>query len=161
MALIEVSSGAPEIADGTYYVTVTAIDGPRHTTFADGSEADMLDWEFAVDDGQAYAGTVIRDSCNQKSTGAKSKMRGWLIALFGGRVPPDGTQLNASDIVGRNAIATIEHNDKDWPKIVNLSAVPQRVAPTVTLAAPAAPVAVAPAAPPVELAADGLPALPF
>ena len=55
MAFIEVTQSGPDIPDGVYPVTLVDIKGPKTVTAQRGPKAgqdiDLLDWEFAVDDG--------------------------------------------------------------------------------------------------------------
>lgn len=136
--LIEMSSGAPDIADGNYIVTLTGIDGPRTVTSRDGDEFTLFDWTFATEEG-----VEITDSTSTK-TGPKSKMRRWISALIG-RVPAKDEGFDPVDLVGRQAVATIEANEDGWPKVTALGVLmtqpqPVQPAPQPVAAAPAVPV---------------------
>jgi hypothetical protein len=127
LPFITVSQGAQsEIADGTYYVTLTRISDPRTVTAQRGPRAgqdvDLIDWTFAIDDGQPNAGAEI-DASTSTSSGPRSKMYAFLTALFG-KTPPAGTGLEKTDLIGRGAIATIRTDESGWPRIENLGAVP-------------------------------------
>jgi len=137
--LIQMSSGAPEIANGNYVVTLTKFEGPREVEMPDGEIITLYDWTFATEDGQ-----VIEESSSNK-TGPKSKMRKWIAALIG-RVPQRDESFDPEkDLVGRQCVATIEENERGWPKITNMGVLMQ--------AAPQAPApqpAPTPAAPQVQ-----------
>lgn len=125
-----------EIPDGVYSVTLVDIKGPK-TVMAQrgpkaGSEIDLLDWIFAIDDGPLN-GIEIQSSTSIAS-GPKSKMYAYLTALFGGKAPATGTGFEVKDLAGRSAFATIRTVDDGWPRIENLSAKPQGYAQTVPAA---------------------------
>lgn len=142
MALITVNSGAPDIDPGTYTVTLTGIEGPR-TIIPQrgpnaGKEVSIFDWTFSTEDGQEIQATT------SMSSGPRSKMYSWLTALFGA-APPVGSSFDATDLIGRMAIATISVDEESgWPKVANLGAVPVVRKPKAVEPEPvAAPVAVA------------------
>lgn len=128
--LITVGQGGPNIPDGVYPVALTALAGPRTVTAKRGANAgkdvELFDWTFVVMGGD-YEDTEIQESSSTAS-GPRSKMYGWLTALFGGQAPPAGTALEANDLVGRLALATIQRDpETGWPKIVSLGAMPQQM----------------------------------
>lgn len=130
MPFIEVRSGGPDIPDGAYTVTLADIDGPR-TVLAQrgpkaGSEVDLLDWKFVIDSGPHENIEIVASTST--ASGPRSKMYAFLTALFGGRAPAIGTQLEKGDLVGRQALATIQKDDEGWLRITNLSAVPAMAA---------------------------------
>lgn len=143
---ITITAGAPQsdIEPGTYEVTLIDISEPRiinpQTGPNAGKEVTLRDWTFALEDG-----TEIRGSASTAS-GPKSKTFAWLTALLGGAPPVVGQSYPRSQLIGREALATIAIDEGGWPRITNLSARPK------TKAAPAAaPRRVAPA--PVAAAA--------
>jgi hypothetical protein len=147
---ITITAGAPQadIEPGVYEVTLTEISEPRtifpQTGVNAGKEVTLRDWTFSLEDG-----TEVRGSASTAS-GPKSKTFAWLTALLGGTPPQIGQSYPRSQLVGREALATITIDESGWAKIANLSARPKaRTAPGVvaTVAAPvAAPVAAAPVA---------------
>lgn len=144
MPLITVTEGAPQSAlpDGVYPVILVEIRGPK-TVLAQrgakaGQEIELLDWIFAVNDGQ-YDGEVIEASTSTAS-GPKSKMYSYLTALHNGVAPAVGTQFEARDLTGRQALATIRRNESGWPKIENLGAMPASMQATALAKATGAPV---------------------
>lgn len=126
MPFIEVTQSGPDIPDGPYTVTLVDIKGPKTVTAQRGPKAgqdiELLDWQFAVDDGP-HNGVTIEASTSTAS-GPRSKMYGFLTALFGGVAPAIGTGYEKTDLVGRRALATIRKDDTGWPRIENLSALP-------------------------------------
>lgn len=133
--LITVTAGAPQIDidPGTYQVTLIDISEPR-TIFPQsgpnaGKEVTLRDWTFSLEDG-----TELRGSASTAS-GPKSKTFAWLTALLGGVPPAVGSSYPREQLIGREALATIDIDEGGWPKIRNLSALPRARA-----TAPAAPV---------------------
>lgn len=126
MPFITVNQSGPDIEDGVYPVILVDIKGPK-TVMAQrgpkaGQEIDLLDWEFAVDDG-AREGTVISSSTSTAS-GPRSKMFAYITALSNGVAPAIGANFEKQDLVGRRALATIRKDDTGWPRIENLGAMP-------------------------------------
>lgn len=127
-AFITINKGGPtdDIDDGVYPVTLIAISDPKTVTATRGPNAgkdvDLIDWDFAVDEGGAEGYEIT--ATTSTASGPKSKMFAYLTALFGGKAPPVGTQLQKDQIIGRRALATIAHNDGGWPIIANLGAIP-------------------------------------
>lgn len=169
MPLFEVRAGGPEIADGVYPVILTDIKGPKTVTAQRGPKAgeeiELFDWIFAIDaPGNAYDSLEISASTSTAS-GPRSKMFGYLTALFNGVAPAIGTGFEKTDLCGRTALATIRKNEAGWPQIENLGAMPAGMARPTAAVAPApvvAPVAVAVAEPaPVGPTETGPAQLPF
>lgn len=154
---INVSAGqnVPEgWADGVYPVILSEISDPKTVTAQRGPKAgqeiELLDWTFVIESGR-FENTIVEASTSTAS-GPRSKMYGFLTALFGGVAPPIGTSLEKGDIVGRSALATIQLDD-GWLRIQNLSALPAAGASQPAAAAPEA----VPAAPePAPAAASPL-----
>lgn len=150
---ITVTPGGPEvpIPDGVYTVTLTEINGPKTVTAQRGKNAgkdiDLLDWIFAIDAGPLEGNEV--EASTSTASGPRSKLYGFLTALFGGQAPPIGTQVGKDHLIGRRALATIRTDESGWPRIENLSALPaQMYAPGPVPEAAAVPQpATAPAAP--------------
>lgn len=143
-----VTAGAPQIdiEPGVYEVTLIGISEIRDINPQTGPNAgkvvSLRDWTFALEDG-----TEIRGSAST-SSGPKAKSYAWLTALLGGTPPAVGQIIPFSQLIGREALATIEIDEGGWPKIRNLSAKPRAraaapaVAPaTARKGAPVAPVA--------------------
>lgn len=133
MPFITVSQGRPDvdIQPGVYAVTLVEISDPRTVTARQGpksgQEIDLIDWTFALDNDATI------EASTSTASGPKSKMYAYLTALFGGQAPPIGTQLEKEHLIGRMALATVQLDDGGWPRIVNLSAIPN------TMPLPAAP----------------------
>ena len=157
--VITISAGAPptDLTPGVYEVTLTDISEPRtifpQTGVNAGKEVQLRDWTFALEDGSEVVGSA------SVASGPKSKTFAWLTALLGGTPPTVGQSYPKSQLLGREALATIAIDEGGWAKIANLSARPK--ARPVGVAAPARPVAVAAPARPVAeqpvVAADDLP----
>jgi hypothetical protein len=101
---------------------------------------------FALEDGSEVTGSA------STASGPKSKTFAWLTALLGGTPPAVGQSYPKSQLLGREALATIAIDEGGWAKIANLSARPKaRAAAPVAdvpqpVAAPAHPVAAQPVA---------------
>jgi hypothetical protein len=146
MPFIEIKRGGSdvEIPDGVYAVTLVDISDPRTVTAQRGPNAgqdvDLIDWTFALDNGDTV------DASTSTASGPRSKMYAFLTALFGGKAPPVGTQLEKDHLIGRQALATIQTDEGGWPRITNLGAVPNTM-PLPQAAAPAQPAAAPPRPP--------------
>jgi len=146
---ITISAGAPasDLTPGVYEVTLTDISEPRtiypQTGVNAGKEVQLRDWTFALEDG-----TQVTDSASTAS-GPKSKTYAWLTALLGGTPPAVDQSYPKSQLIGREALATIAIDEGGWAKIANLSARPKTRA-----AAPAAPQPAHVAAPAQPVAAQ-------
>jgi hypothetical protein len=149
--VITINAGAPtsDLRPGVYQVTLTDISEPRtiypQTGPNAGKEVQLRDWTFALEDGTEVTGSA------STASGPKSKTFAWLTALLGGTPPAVGQSYPKSQLLGREALATITIDEGGWAKITNLSARP--------MARPSAPVAVpAPVAPvPQPVVEDQLP----
>jgi hypothetical protein len=151
--IITISAGAlpppTDLKPGVYEVTLTDISGPR-AIFPQsgpnaGKEVQLRDWTFALEDGTEVTGSA------STASGPKSKTYAWLTALLGGSPPAVGQSYPKSQLIGREALATIAIEEGGWAKIANLSA-----RPTARASTPPAPPERPQAAQPVA-AADDLP----
>jgi hypothetical protein len=126
MPFISVTASGPDIPDGVYPVTLVDIKGPKTVTAQRGPKAgqdiELLDWQFAVDDGP-HDGVLIEVSTSLAS-GPRSKMYGFLTALFNGVAPNIGTNFEKPELVGRRALATVKKDEAGWLRIENLGAMP-------------------------------------
>lgn len=154
--IITINAGAPQsdLTPGVYEVTLTEISEPR-VIFPQsgpnaGKEVTLRDWTFALEDGTEITGGA------STASGPKSKTFAWLTALLGGTPPAVGQSYPKSQLLGREALATIAIDEGGWPKIANLSARPKARVAAAPVAAPAArrPQPVAASGPPL----NGLPA---
>jgi hypothetical protein len=114
--------GATDLPDGVYTLVLTKCEGPKTIDTVDGPK-DILEWTFTVYDGD-YFDTEIQDSTST-ATSPRSKMYAWISALAGGRSPEIGASFNTDVLLGRVAIGTVEKNDRGWPRIKTLSAIPE------------------------------------
>lgn len=134
---LEFSQGAgqSDIAPGTYRVTLTEISEVRTNVATRGPNAgkefSIRDWTFYTDDDQE-----IRDSASV-SRSNRSKQYQWVTALLGGTPPALDQKLSLTQLIGREAIATVDLID-GWPKIVTLSAIPKERTKPAEAASPAA-----------------------
>lgn len=125
MPSITINRGGPaaDIEDGVYAVVLAAVNGPKTIyppNAPDGT--DIFEWEFLVEGSdQQIQGTT------STASGPKSKMYGWLTALLGGKPPAPGEQIDTDSLVGKRALATINHNDAGWPRIEQLTAIPAQM----------------------------------
>lgn len=128
MPFIQVTAGGPDIPDGVYPVILTDIKGPRTVTAQRGPKAgqdiDLLDWIFAIDAPNNPYDAYSIDVSTSTASGPKSKMYGFLTALFGGVAPTVGAAFEKEHLVGRRALATVQKDAEGWVRIVNLSAIP-------------------------------------
>lgn len=126
MPFISVTASGPDIPDGVYPVTLVDIKGPKTVTAQRGPKAgqdiELLDWQFAVDDGP-HDGVVIEVSTSLAS-GPRSKMYGFLTALFNGVAPQIGSSFEKDQLAGRRALATVKKDEQGWLRIENLGAMP-------------------------------------
>jgi hypothetical protein len=95
-----------------------------------------LAWELAEpaeEDGRALSVTeVLTASLNEKA-----KLYSRVLALTGGREPPEGFDLEK--LLGRGAIVTVVHEVRDgktWANVSNVSALPRGMPPPVASVAP-------------------------
>jgi len=143
MPFIEIHQSGPDIPDGVYPVTLVDIKGPKTVTAQRGPKAgqdiDLLDWEFAVDDGP-HEGVVI-SATTSTASGPRSKMYAYLTALFNGVAPAIGAKFEKTDLNGRRALATIKKDDGGWLRIENLGAMPASMLGARVAAMAGAPVA--------------------
>jgi hypothetical protein len=145
---ITISAGAPasDLTPGVYEVTLTDISEPRtiypQTGPNAGKEVQLRDWTFALEDGTEVTGSA------STASGPKSKTYAWLTALLGGAPPAVGQSYPKSQLLGREALATITIDEAGWAKIANLSARPKTRAAAPVVAEPVAaqPVAAQPVA---------------
>lgn len=125
MPLITINSGA-DIPEGVYPVILAGIEGPKTITARKGPNAgqdfEIFSWKFVILDGK-YQDTEI-EATSSTSSGPRSKLYGFLTALYNGTPPKVGAEFDASDLTGRMALATIQPDPDGWPRIVNLGAVP-------------------------------------
>lgn len=162
MTFITVSRGGPspenDIPDGPYPLILTDISDPRPVQATRGpnagKEIELIDWTWRVNwTGSPYDGREVPSSTSTAS-GPKSKMYAYLTALYGGTPPAVNAQFSKSDLIGRQVLGTVNHDeDGGWLRLANISALPAQMMQQGFAAATGAPVAVpAPAvAPPVQI----------
>lgn len=151
-----VSKGGPppeqDIPDGVYVVQLRDIKDPRTVSITRGPKAgqemDLIDWIFVVADPTNPNDGRQLDESTSTATGPRSKAFAWITALLGGRPPAVGQQFSKADLIGRLALATVNHGDDGmgWPSIANLGAVPASMLAQSVAQATGAPLAAVPAA---------------
>lgn len=162
MPFITVRPGGPppeeDVEDGVYPVVLVELKDPRTiVTERHPAGTDIIEWVFAIDD---EAGDRVISGVTSPASGPKSKMFGWLTALLGGRAPEIGAEYNKQDLIGRRALATIQHNDAGYPRIQSLTAIPRQ--PGITMPGAPAPAArPRPTAVPAQAPAQDVDDLPF
>src|SRR5574340_1294833 len=135
--MITITAGAQsDVEPGVYEVTLVEISEPR-TIFPQtgpnaGKEVQLRDWTFALEDGTEVTGSA------STASGPKSTTYAWLTALLGGTPPAVGQSYPKSQLLGREALATIAIDEGGWPKIANLSARPKARAAARVAVAPQA-----------------------
>jgi hypothetical protein len=157
VSFLTITKGGPatDIPDGVYPMTLTAINGPKTVTARRGpnagSDVELLDWDWAVDEGP-YNGYEIQSS-SSTATGPRSKVFAYLTALFGGIAPAVGAGFDREHLIGRRVLGTVQHDEGGWPILANVGALPTQMQAPVAQAAQPAPAPVAavsqPAAPAV------------
>lgn len=122
-----------DIEPGTYEVTVTDVTPdvivPRQGKNA-GKDVKVLRWEFALESGESIEGMTGRDPSSEKSNLFK-----YLVALVGPN-KAEWEGLDAKDLVGRMALASIGLNDGGYPRIDGLAAMPKSKARTARVVEP-------------------------
>ncbi len=148
MPLITVNQGGSDIAAGTYPVVLTKLDGPKTIVPKSGPNAgepvDIFAWTFVVAANSGPASGEEIEATTSTASGPRSKMYSWLTALLGGQPPAVGRSFEASDLVGKSAIAQISRSESGWPRIDSLMAFPSApqpvaVAPVGTTSHPTQP----------------------
>lgn len=149
MPLISTSTGGLDIEDGVYPVTVVAI-GPDKMTPTTGPnagiEGDIFRWKFQLEDPETGEPLEIERITSQ-STGPKSKVVEFLVALLGAKAGEPNQNFEERDLVGKQALAKIVRNEAGYTKIETLTAMPRAARGTVRTAVAA----------PVEEPGDDLP----
>lgn len=151
MPLIEVSSGAPTIPQGTYPASVVGITEKSLATkySKPGQEDDFLEWTWLVHLPGGHTEEIR--SLTTTATGPKSRVFEYLMALLGKVDIGDG--FEESDLVGKQAMLSIIINDDGFSKVDRVVAMPAQAAPAKGPKTPA-PVAAADEA---EESGDDLP----
>ena len=141
---------------GVFPVTLIGIGEERESDGQFGLR-NVQEWQFAIDDPSSpFDGQLLWDSWvtapKNGQVHPKSNFYGYMTALFGGRTAPEGTEIDIeTQLIGRQALATVVRRDDGSMRITNLGAMPTQ---PVT-AAPTATQAPAPAPAPVQQQAAG------
>ena len=131
---------------GVFPVTLIGIGEERDSDGQFGPKV-VQEWRFAIDDPTSpFDGQLLWDSWvtapKDGQVHPKSNYYGYMTALFGGRTAPEGTEIDIeTQLVGRQALATVVRRDDGSMRITSLGALPtQAVAaaqPAVAAPAPA------------------------
>lgn len=130
--------------DGVFTVTLIGIGEARESDGQFGLRM-VQEWQFAIDEPTSpFHGQLLFDSWvtapKNGQVHPKSTYFGYMTALFGGRTAPEGTEIDVeTQLIGRQALATVVRRDDGSMRITNLGALPTR-----PQAAPAPPPAQAP-----------------
>ena len=89
-----------------------------------GEQFYMLEWGFAIEGAPEDACMVWASS--GESTGPKSKTFGYISALFGGKQPPVGTQLDIEkQLIGRMALVNVRKDENGYVKVDSVVPLPK------------------------------------
>jgi hypothetical protein len=123
--------------DGTYAVTLVRIGvEDREGIFTPGATRSyegqfgpktVQDWRFALEDGSVIDAAVPapRLRAGEEVIHPKSTYYTYLTALAGGKAVAEGTSFDPQKhLVGRMALATIQRDDRGYPRIISLGALP-------------------------------------
>jgi hypothetical protein len=111
-----------DVADGTYPATLTKLE--PFTAEREGEPVDLIRWTFAIED--ANVGPVEVAGVSSRARGPRAKSVAWLAALVPGAKP--GTNFRARELIGRECLVVIEHDDNGFPRVGNVVATPTRKA---------------------------------
>jgi hypothetical protein len=128
MTTLTISAGAREYAyledDGTFPATLVSFDkrGPFDSKQKPGEQFYLLEWGFSIDD--AGDNSMVWATSGE-ATGPKSKTYGIITALFGGKQPPVGQQLDIEKhLISRRALVTVRRDENGYMKVDAVSALP-------------------------------------
>jgi hypothetical protein len=132
-----VSKGGPaaedDIPNGVYPVMLTELKDPHSVDVTRGPKAgqtmELIDWIFVIDAPNTPLHERPIEGSTSTASGPKSKAFAWITALLGGQPPKVGQQFAKGDLVGRVALATIDHGETGdgWPRIASLGAIPPQM----------------------------------
>lgn len=145
MTTITISAGTRQYAyledEGTFPATLVTheLRGPFDSKQNPGEQFRLHEWGFSIDD---VGDNSMVWATSGESTGARSRTFGIITALFGGKQPPVGQQLDIEKhLIGRRALVTVRRDDNGYMKVDAVTPVPS------SPKAKAAPVPVAEASP--------------
>lgn len=143
MTTITISAGGKAGAyrgePGVYTATLVShsIEGPfpaKQPKF-EGETFRLHEWGFAIDDTPDEESMVWITS--GESTGPKSKTFGIISALFGGKEPPIGTELDIEkQLIGRQALVDVRPNERGYLDCVSVTPMPRAMKAAAPKAAP-------------------------
>ena len=147
---------------GVFTVTLIGIGEARESDGQFGLRM-VQEWQFAIEDPTGpFHGQLLFDSWvtapKNGQVHPKSTYYGYMTALFGGRTAPEGTEIDVeTQLIGRQALATVVRRDDGSMRITNLGAMPTRPQPAPVAAPAPAQAAPQPLRQQVAASSDGLP----
>ena len=123
---------------GVFTVTLIGIEPERESDGQFGPRM-VQEWQFAIEDpaGPFHRQLLFDSWVTAPKNGQvhpKSTYYGYMTALFGGRFAPEGTEIDIeTQLIGREALATVVRREDGSMRITSLGAMP-----TQPQAAPAA-----------------------
>lgn len=108
-----------DVKPGTYPATLVDIE--PFEVEVEGEQRPLYRWTFAIEDGEA--GQTV-EGISSRSTSPRGKMAAWIAALT---ADSDvlGRTFKATDLIGREALVSIESDANGYPKVSGLVAVPK------------------------------------
>lgn len=122
MPLIHLDEYQSDIAPGVYPVTLIDIR-PDVLSTNDRGDQNVFRWKFIVDDGTEDG--VEHEALSSQITSPRSKLYAWLGALLGEDAVKVGMDFEKKDLVGREAQAQFQLDEKGYPKLIALVAKPK------------------------------------
>ncbi len=142
MTTLTISAGVRQYAylddDGTFPATLVSFErrGPFDSKQNPGEQFHLLEWGFSIDD--AGENSMVWGTSGE-STGPRSKTFGIITALFGGKQPPIGQQLDIEKhLIGRRALVTVRRDENGYMKVETVTPLPKAMQSASAKAAPAA-----------------------
>jgi hypothetical protein len=108
-----------DVQPGTY--TGTLVDLEPFEIEVDGEQRPLYRWTFAIEDGEA--GQTV-EGISSRSQSPRGKAAQWIAALT---ADSDvlGRSFRKSDLIGREALVSIEADANGYPKVAGLVSVPK------------------------------------
>lgn len=131
--VLKVGGGPVDIEDGVFAATLIGLE-PFTYEHAEGPRQ-LLRWTFSLDDYETAETTVSVEGVSSMALGVKSKAYGWLTSLLGPERMLERPELRKHDLLGRECLVEIAHDDKGYAKVRSVLARPKRKARPVTVAA--------------------------
>jgi len=127
MSLIEVQTPTVNIDPGTYEMVLVKCELKVIDSFVgeglygpDDGKRLIWTWGDPEDD------TVEIDGLSTLSTGPRSRTYEILTALLGPEAVQAGVKFDEKDLVGKKALVSIELNEKGYPRVAKVTALPTK-----------------------------------